>query len=123
MSDLVVIEHYRDPFEDVYRLTIGYVEERQVPVLDEHGEPQFWPDGEDGTPGEPAMETLTVSTPVEDFVFSCYDERWNDKTDDEVAVEQKRLVRVALRKRDAGEAAAAAAAARLVPMPGVGETL
>lgn len=164
MAELTVIAHNYDPWLEVYRLTVGYMQPMQVAVLDETGQPVFEPGevirtpriklklDENGQPlvdaeGHPTGETFEdpddvtesvtqgaqltqeqlVGVPVEDFVFSQYDERWVDLSDEQIVGEQRRLVRETLRQRAADAAAeataSAEAAATLVNMPGIGEGL
>ena len=96
-------------------------EHEEVPVFDDNGEPVM-------VPGEPLTETVVEHVPVEDFVFAADDDRWFHKSNgkrrkhEDVAKEQRELVRQALRARD--RAAKRAERARgATQMPGVGETL
>ena len=129
MSDekLVVVDHHHDEDAEAYRLTIGYQQVVEVPVLDENGEqvfedPSTVVDEESGLevtiPGPPKTELRSELVPVEDFLFSAFDDRWADKSPEEIVREQKRLVRAALRKRDESEPPQ-----NVSPMPGVGDPL
>jgi hypothetical protein len=131
-SDLVVVDYHRDPFTLQYRLTVGYVEEREFPLLDENGEPTYdmvpgGPVEESEEPelvrGDPRTTVDRVLVPVEDFVFSAYDERWEGLDDEEIAAEQKRLVLAALVERERVMLEEAERVEERVPMPGVGEPL
>lgn len=94
----------------------GPVMEEQ-PVLDEDGKQVVWP-------GEMIYEDVTHYMPVEDFVFAADDSRWEGKSPEDVATEQRAVIRDALaaRGRAAREAEAERAAAH-TQLPGAGEAL
>jgi len=138
--DYVIADHHYDPLHELWRLSIGTVEEHEEEVTeqvyDEQGEPVFEPgetitvtddDGNDHEHvlvGPPATRTRTVKSrvviPLEDFAFTALDPRWEGLSEDAIVKEQRKMVRAALRKR---EKDAEDAAARLSPMPGVGDPL
>ncbi len=136
MDGYVIAAHEHDPLLDSYRLTIGVERQEERPKVDENGNPVFEmvpltaegsdeplvdKDGEPvKVPGDPVVETVPVVVPLEDFVFSAQDPKWKGKSKDEVAKEQRRLVRAALRAR---ERAAGADARKLDSLPGVGDPL
>lgn len=126
MEHLSVVEHYLDPAAEVYQLVIGYIREIERPVVDDQGQPVLGPgtsvtddEGHEiDLPGEPLVETVAVVEPVEEFTFYAGDPRYEGKTDDEIAKDQKRVVREALRKREAE-----AAPPTVNALPGVGQPL
>jgi hypothetical protein len=146
MSQLTVIDHHLDEFLDVYRLTVGYASQVRVPVLDANGEQVFSPDeikrvpkiktGKDGktfedpndftehvTPGKAMTQSATVFDAIEEFVFARHDERYEGKNPIEIAQDQRRSVRAALKRRERALQSQAAAAPDLVAMPGINEKL
>lgn len=96
MTDLVVVDAVHDPFDEVYRLTIGYVQTTTTADGDE----------------------VSELVPVEVFVFSATDDRWQGKKPDDVVKEQRRLVRAALRERED-----AVTPRPVETLPGVGDPL
>lgn len=136
---LVVVSHTHHADEGVYRLVVGQLVEHVVPmldadgvplvpdepVLDDSGEPVLDDDGAPVTrPGEPMTETRTVLVAAEDFVFAAEDERWQDRAPEEVAADQRQIVKDALDRRAAeAERAEAARTAAASDLGGVGELL
>lgn len=137
--NIVIIDHHLDPDAGVYRLTVGtqtehlvgvFSEERepvmlpQQPVLDDEGEPA---EDADGNPILQAPEQMTEMrieyTPLEDFVFAADDERWEGKDSDQIALEQRQLVKKALDDREAQALEEERKRASRELMPGVGGTL
>jgi hypothetical protein len=127
----IIVEHVHDADAGVYRLVIGYEIIEVIPMTDEEGQVLFSDyeelegivDGEEAVVrrpvGDPMTEQVRTVVPVEDFVFSDTDERWDGKSDEEVAASQIRSVRRVLKKRE--EAAADQPTPR--KMPGAGRAL
>jgi hypothetical protein len=126
MSDekqLHVLDHALEPEAELYRLTIGYLEKVEVPLLDDDGEPvregnKHANELEGEIPGDVVMTTVEVPVPVEYFVFSAGDAKWKGKGPDDIVREQKRVVRKALRDREL-----ATAEPERLDMPGIGDPL
>lgn len=111
---LVVMAHEHDQGAGVYRLIIGMAVDHHVAQTDEAGLPLLNDDGERVTEMERYIH------PVEDYVFAADDERWQGKSGEEIAAEQRELVKAALAER---EEQARAAARAPQSMPGVGDLL
>lgn len=124
MSELVVVDHHYDTGRDMYVLVLGVEEVREVPLLDEEGNHMRGPDitapGEETVLGEPLYEQQTFLMPVEDIAFSGSDPKWEGMAPEDIAKEQRKVARAALRKR---EKDAEDAKARLKALPGVGDAL
>lgn len=105
----VVIDHHLDSEKGWYLLRVG----------DEIWDDQPDPEDEDST-----IAVLVGHENVEDFVFDADDERWADKSYDEITKTQRAEVAKVLadRAEAAGEAERREEAVR-TPMPGVGEEL
>lgn len=135
VSALKVLSHVHDEVAGVYRILIGrevFIPEHmvEVEVLDAEGNPELEEVEGDAPPKvktAPQLMELAVIGLVEDknYVFADDDGRWfdasgNRRSDDDVALEQKQII------KDAIETAAAEAAIEPEPLrelPGVGEEL
>jgi hypothetical protein len=103
----VVIDHHHDPDAGVYRLVIGREVTDDVPVEDPPEEGPF-------------TETKVIGhDDVRDFVFADTDERWQGRSDEDIAADQRALVLEAVTS-PVDEVIADAA---VTGMPGVGEAL
>lgn len=115
-----VLEHHLAHGVGAYRIVIGHGEPQDpTPVTDEDGDPVLVPGTE-----EPMMEEAPdLILHVEDFLFAADDKRWDGKTDEEIAAEQRADVLAALQNREEQAEVSAARAASVRDLPGVGETL
>lgn len=133
-----VVDHHHDPASNVYRVVVGAPEEitrpatdhegnpilEPAPLLDEHGEPMQDVDGRDVIlPGRPKLETVTHYPATEDFVFADDDERWQGKSEEEIAQAQRAEVRKALDEREQMRIEAEQRVAERRKLPGTGEAL
>lgn len=136
-----VLDHHLDESDKdspVYRLTVGVPEEitvpvtnddgspklRLVPLTDEHGEPQRDVDGKEIVVyGPPELQTITHYPVKEDYVFAADDERWEGKSPEEIAKEQRAEIQKAIRARAKEQERQAAAIAERKQLPGSGEAL
>lgn len=108
--DWVVMEHSLDTEAGAYRLVVGAFEDVQVVATGT----------DDGTSAP--LEVARVQVAQEDYLFASDDERWEGRELEDIAEEQRKLVREAIAEREAatkkrrrGKGARA--------MPGVGEAL
>jgi hypothetical protein len=109
----VVISHGLDEATGVWRIVFGVEVFEQVPMVDESGATLLDDDQ------QPLTERRLVGhTQVRDVVFAADDARWQDKTGEEIAAEQRDIVRAALEAQDTPEPPAP-----VVDLPGVGESL
>lgn len=87
------------------------------PVLDENDEPVM-------LPGQPMQELGHVVVDTYDVKFAADDERWKDRSPEEVAKMQRAEIRKALKARDTkAEKAEARAARARTALPGIGREL
>lgn len=115
--NLTVTDHHHDQDAGVYRLALGQPVEHVKPMTDAEGRVLLDDDG------EPMMESWTEHVPVGDFVFAADDERWQGKDSEQVAQEQRGLVRAALEERERAAQAAARREEARVALPGAGDPL
>lgn len=136
--EVVVLDHHHDAENSVYRLTLGRPIEVDRMVTDGEGNPvhEAVPlrDGEGGVakdvdgkevylPGAPKFETVTEIVEGENFVFADDDDRWKDKTAEEIAAEQRADVKAQLAERADDAKRAEDARAQRLQLPGAGEAL
>lgn len=122
----------------VYRITVATPEEIHVPETDADGNLVLTEQKLMGSDGEPQKDingneiimpgppniVKKVHYPVtEDFVFAADDERWQGKSPEDIAAEQRQIVKDALDQRERDARAAEEARERRQAMPGVGEAL
>jgi hypothetical protein len=114
MPDYTVLDHRLDG--DIYHVIVGRVETRvTAKVID--GQLVM-------SNGEPETEEVQVVTDlVEDFVFAADDERWQGKDPEQIAAEQRRLIKEQLDQRDQEREQAELRAAEAERLPGVGDAL
>lgn len=115
MPDRIVTSHQLEG--DVYTLVVGETTTISVPMLDDEGNSLLDDDG------RPMVTTDTSMVSIEAFSFAADDERWQGKSDADIAAEQRDLVRETLTKRDAEQLAAQQAIAAAQRLPGVGDSL
>jgi hypothetical protein len=109
----VVISHGLDEAAGVWRIVVGDEVFEQVPMLDTEGATLL--DDDD----LPLTERRLVGhEQIRDVVFAASDARWQGKTDEEIAAEQREIVRAAMETQSASEPPAP-----VVDLPGVGEPL
>lgn len=109
----VVISHGLDEAAGVWRIVYGDEVFERVPMLDADG--ATFLDDDD----QPLTELRLIGhEQVRDVVFAADDARWQGKADEEVAAEQREIVRAALEAQNTPEPPAP-----VVDLPGVGEPL
>jgi hypothetical protein len=94
-----VIEHTLDTELGLYRIVIGAFETHQLEV----GVTEAVENGNGG--GEPIYEAVRVQVAEQDYLFAADDERWADRSDEEIAAEQRQIVVDAIASRAAAEEA------------------
>lgn len=118
MTDYVVLAHHYDKDQGIYRLIIATPVTGEVPMTDSEGKTLL--DNDDN----PLTELKVIDhVGVEDFVFAADDERWQGLAKNEVAKQQRVLVRKALAERERVAAELAKRQSTATPMPGSGEAL
>ena len=138
MTEYHVLDHHLDADANVYRVHVGIPETAvrpktdadgnpvltQVTLADGEGNPQKDVDGREVVIwGPPETEEFTHYPQTTDFVFAADDERWQGKTEEEVAAEQRAEVKKALDKADKDRREADERRAKLQQLPGSGEAL
>jgi hypothetical protein len=110
--DWEVVAHTLDANAGAYRLHVAAYETQEVPQ-----------EAEGDTNGA-GVTTVRVQVAEEDFVFSADDDRWKDREAEDIAKEQRQIVREALAAREEEVQKEARRRAKgIKQLPGKGEAL
>lgn len=124
MSNFEVVSHEHDSDAGVYRVVVGQRIDHEQVMVDENGQTLYSEYDDDGAPiGEPMRESVSHVVPFEDFVFADHDDRWQDKTDEQIVDSQLRSIKRVLHRRIEEIEAATRAPTQVRQLPGVGRSI